>query len=453
MLPVVPKHVEINGKTDGCSRGHSGLCFLLLIILCAAFNPRRCHAQRTLCDDGFGDFSFKLQTGVEVTVGAAKNQGFASHSCDALLRWGTKTLYAAQGATQVDIDVLGADLGLGAPVVAFQVKRSALTSLMTYEIYSLKKPPRLLKTITGGDAYDAQDYSLNGENAIWTDDAAAADGFDGLPLFSYDFPPTVILRFEKGQLIDVSSEHQQYYDRQIAKVEAQLNAAALNKFKNSDGKLSSTSINLEDQHTLIRTKVKVLEIVWAYLYSGREQQAWSELEQMWPAADLTRIRGAIQFAYAGGILRQVDEVEKTGQHPRKRRHALVYDMTTREREVVSETAMYGLPMGGQIPEKTNATSSSDSEDRLANKVEPVPIYLGITFPQGETPARSQSRIYLNLVIDEAGKVRSAKLANKADAGPIGDTLIRASANWNFIPGTRAGRAVACRIRLGVSPNQ
>lgn len=394
---------------------------LLVVLLCAAITPARCQAQHTLCDDGFGNFSSDFQR-VTVAVGALRSSGFANRACDATLRWGKNTLYAARGVPQVDIDAMGADLGLGTPVVAFEVKQSALTRLMTYEIYSLKTPPRLLKTITGGDGYDAQDYSLDGRVAVWTDDAAAVDDFEDLPLSSFDFPPTVVLRFEKGRLIDVSSEYQGYYDRQIAEVEARLSAPELNEFKTSDGKLSSTMMDLDNLHTLLRTKIKVLEIVWAYLYSGRDQQAWSELAKMWPHADLERIRGAIQKAYAGGILRQVDEVEKPGPHPRKRRRALVFDLTT------------------------------GSHDGSA-AVKPIPIYLDVTFPNGETPTLSQSRIYLDLVIDEAGKVRSAKLANKSDAGPVGDALIRASANWIFIPGFWAGHTVACRELLGVSPYQ
>jgi hypothetical protein len=407
---------------------------LLTMFLCAAFSPAPSQAQHTICDDGFGAFTSDFQTGVTVSVSAAKSRGFANRACNAALRWGTNTVYAARGASQIDIDVIGADLGLGTPVVAFQVKKSALTRLMTYEIYSLKKPPELLKTITGGDSYDAQDYSLDGRVAIWTDDAAAVDGFENLPLSSIDFPPTVVLRFEKGRLIDVGSEYQSYYDQQISEVKAGLSADALGEFKKSDGKLSNSVVDLENLHHLLRTKIKVLEIVWAYLYCGREQQAWDNLAQMWPAADLSRIRSAIEDARARGILRQVDEVEKPGPHPRKRRHAMVYDMTTQVRGGREEDAF------------------GDANAFIKN-VKPIPIYLGIQFPKGEIPAISQSRLYLDLVIDEAGKVRSAKLANQSDAGPVGDTLIHASANWNFIPGFRDGRIVASRIELGVSPYQ
>jgi hypothetical protein len=63
----------------------------------------------------------------------------------------------------------------------------------------------------------------------------------------------------------------------------------LSDFKNSDGQLSTLSPpKMEELHRLRMTKIKVLEIVWCYLYSGREQDAWRALADMWPAADFDR---------------------------------------------------------------------------------------------------------------------------------------------------------------------
>ena len=46
-------------------------------------------------------------------------------------------------------------------------------------------------------------------------------------------------------------------------------------------------------------KIQVLEVVWAYLYSGREQEAWRALADMWPNGDVERIRSEIIAARAG----------------------------------------------------------------------------------------------------------------------------------------------------------
>lgn len=411
-------------------------------------------AERILCRGGFGYFSSGFQTGVTVTVRATKHGGFAAHTCDATLRWSDGKLPAVQGAYQVDIDVLGADLGLGGPVVAFQSKKSDIDKLMTYQIYSLKKPPRLLRTITGGDYYNAQDYDLENRIAIWTDDAGAADGFENLPLSSFDFPPTVVLQFEKKRLIVVSAEYQPFYDHLIEKIRAQLTPAALAEFRKSDGKLSSvSSLPLGNMHTLLRTKIEVLEMVWAYLYSGREQEAWNELAKMWPSADLDRIRGVIQKAQAHGIIRQTDGIAAPSRHSHRKRHAMIYDMTTRERQVTDVSTMSTI--SGQIPTMQEAKNlpGVGEPNAFIEEIMPKPIYLASPEPNDKSLALPETRIYLKLVIDAAGKVQKAQLVNKTDSGPIGDTLIRASKQWNFIPGFRAGRPVPTQILFGVSPEQ
>ena len=65
---------------------------------------------------------------------------------------------------------------------------------------------------------------------------------------------------------------------------------------------------MEELEGLLNTKIKVLEIVWSYLYSGRQQEAWHELQDMWPASDFERIRAAILDARARGIRAEVDGV-------------------------------------------------------------------------------------------------------------------------------------------------
>src|SRR5208282_1577683 len=100
-----------------------------------------------------------------------------------------------------------------------------------------------------------------------------------------------------------------HFDHQIADVRAHLDSQVLTDFKNSDGQLPATSpLPLEQLHRLRIAKIKVLEIVWAYLYSGREQDAWRALAEMWPAADLDRIRASVLNARTHGVLAQVDGV-------------------------------------------------------------------------------------------------------------------------------------------------
>ena len=323
---------------------------------------------------------------------------------------------------------------------------------MTYQIYSLQEPPRLLRTLTGGDFFDAQDMNLEGRNEIWTDDAGAVDDFEDLPLSSFDFLPTVVLAFEKRKLTDVSSEFQPYYDRQIAQVKSQLDARSLTEFKNTDGERSSIPPQLlAELHEILRTKIAVLEIVWAYLYSGREQQAWNALAKMWPPADITRIRDAIENARTHGILREVDEVSNPDLTVRWKRHAMIF---TAPDEPNKNLDAFGNTISSAIQKAviTNADEVAEDPGSRAGS-RPEAIYLDVQVRDKSQLEVPHSEILLNLVIDAAGKVQSANLVNKADRGPIGDNVISSSASWNFIPAFSAGRPVACRIQMGVSPEQ
>lgn len=452
MLPLVSG--QLAGRATHAMRWLKFDPRLLLIpaFLCASSALCSSQVRRNVCAEGKGHFSAGFPTGITVTVGPSRNGGFSHHTCDAKLQWGEDTLPVAQGALLVDIDVMGADLGLRTPVIAFQIKESDHDKQSTYVVYSLQESPRLLRTISGGDNYSAEDVDLEGRNAIWTNDAAVIDGFENIPRSSYDFAPTVVLRFEHERLIDSGSEFQSHYDRQIAELRSQIDAEALSEFKNSDGKLApNASAPIENLHRLQKAKIKVLEIVWSYLYSDREQQAWKALAEMWPPADLNRIRTAIEGARSRGVLRQVDEASNPGAGAHRKRHAIIYDMVTRSTKTAEDAT------GSRIPvpvDKTGTPPASMGEPTQTTvDVGPKAIYLGIPVANGESLPARNTKVYLNLLIDAAGKVRSAQLENSVDKGPIGDAQLRASSAWNFVPAFKAGHAVACRIRLGVSPAQ
>jgi len=110
-----------------------------------------------VCSAGFGSFHSNSTTGVAVSVGALKETGIARRACQAKLRWDNQELLLVPEAWQVDVDLMNVDLGFGSPVAALQIKESEVDPLMTYEIYSLSKPPRKLRTITGGDFFRAED--------------------------------------------------------------------------------------------------------------------------------------------------------------------------------------------------------------------------------------------------------------------------------------------------------
>ncbi len=356
-------------------------------------------------------------------VGAARNGELALRACAAKLTWEKQELVIATGVAQLDLDAFGADLGDGVPVAAFQAKKSDDECCMEYEVYSLEKPPRLLRTITGGDFFSASDVDLDGRVEIWTNDGIGVDGFESLSLSELDFPPTVVFRLTRGQLRDVSAEFQSYFDDEIAKIRGGTHPQELADFKASDGKLPAvaTPANAEQLHRLRTAKIKVLEIVWAYLYSGREQEAWHSLAEMWPAADVERIRAALVNARSRGIHSQADGAS-TSPAPGRKKHAQIFDAVNKS-----------------------------GPDRELEVVPPSPILLRrppAPEIQEQGPA---SEMFLDLVIDAAGKVRSAEPAAKMKG--VDPDLINAALNWKFIPAFKDRQPVASRLRLGVSSRQ
>jgi hypothetical protein len=328
------------------------------------------------------------------------------------------------------------DLGFRAPVVALQIKQTDVDPLMRYEIYSLAKPPRKLRTITGGDFFRAGDTNLDGQVEIWTHDASAANGFEGIPLSGFDFPPAIALRFEHQRLIDVSSEFSSHFDSQIATVRAQLDPNDLNRFKNSDGKLSSVSrLSWNELHGLMSTRIKVLEIVWSYLYSGREQEAWHALADMWPASDFDRIRTSILDARARGIRREVDGVSSGSTPARRKKRVMIYAGVT---EIVRVNTLVVDDQG--VPDKMKIFEAD---------TQPRPIFLRRPPPPDDVPAASLNKeVVVDMVIDSAGKVWSIKTVGEPDKD-----LIDASAEWKFVPALKDGHPVASYLRLGVRPFQ
>jgi hypothetical protein len=397
----------------------------LLWLFWAASSTCQAQANSVLCRGGDGGFDAEFRTGIKVHVGAARNEELATRAGAARLSWEKQELVVATGVSQLDIDAFGVDLGDGIPVAAFQIRKSRTDCCMEYGIYSLEKPPRLLGTITGGDFFSASDTRLDGSVEIWTHDAAAVKGFDNLALSELAFPPTVVFRFAHGRLLDVSAEFQSYFDDEIAGIRAGTSSQDLEDFKLSDGRLTAglSPSTAERLHGLRIVKIKVLEIVWAYLYSGREQDAWRSLAEMWPPEDLDRIRVEIVNVRARGIHSQADGTS-AGPARGKKKHAQIFDAAT-----------------------------GSGSGRKLGVIPPRAILLELLPPGSaiQQPEPPESKLLLDLVVDACGKVRSADPAGKVQG--VDPDQIRLALTWKFIPAFKDGRAVASRLRITVSPKQ
>jgi hypothetical protein len=323
---------------------------------------------------------------------------------------------------------MGADLGFGVPIVAFQIKATEADPTIKYEIYSLDKPAKLLRTISGQGYFSAADTRLDGTIEIWTTDAVAVNGFDNLPRSAFDTPPTVVLRFEDEKLTDVSSEFREYYDQQIDALRSQLDPEQLSDFKASDGRLSGEPLSPNGRPTgLLATKVKVLEIVWAYLYSERDQEAWHALDQMWPSSDADRVRTAIANARERGLCSQVDAVS----------HLTAPRTPSNSSAIYKETISFGFGILGI------------QDARLADT---VPRQILLRIPSPRNPQQWDEVKHLELVIDDAGKVRSARMVGMKDSRLRDDPSkkwIEAAAGWKYIPAFKDGhpKASHCRGRV------
>lgn len=407
----------------------SAAALALFLLSCLTARPSSAQGRDVLCRGGDGEFQAEFLTGVKLRVGPARKEGLAMRACEAALSWNDQSRIVATGAAELDIDAFGVDLGVGAPVVTLQVKKSKADCCMEYEIYTLRAPSALLRRITGGGFFGAADTDLDGRVEIWTDDAAAVDGLENLRARDLDFAPPVVLRFARGRLLDVSAEFKSYFDQKIANVQAKLDSQDLADFKTSDGKLGAASAVPAARLIQLRTvRMRVLEIVWAYLYSGREQEAWHSLAEMWPTADFERIRSALMNARSHGIRAQVDGVS-TPVRPSRESHAKIFDDTT-----------FVAPTPGLTPKDVSLQPPITPPRAILMERPPPVTALEIGLAQTESE--------LVLVIDSAGKVRSVEEVGSFQS--MDEGLLKSSVNWKFIPAFNAGQPVASKILLGVS---
>ena len=386
--------------------------FVLLFV----FLPNACLAQvhDVLCNAGNSSFEASFRTGVTVSIGPQKGKEFSTRACQGTLSWGKQKLVVASGVPLLDLDMFGVDLGSGTSVAAFTTAKAADKCCMTYQIYSLNEPPQSIRTITGGGFFEAADTDLDGNVEIWTDDSGAVDGFEGFTSGEIDFVPTYVLRLDHNRLLDASSEFKAFFDDVIKSVHSKTKPESLSDFKASDGRLQvspdSSAQELVRLQRMRAVKIQVLEVVWAYLYSGREKEAWQSLSEMWPASDVERIRGEILKARSRGIHAQLDGVTK------------------------AKLIKHGKPIFNQS-EVTPAKA----------------ILMRVYPPDSQDASVGHKEVHVELVIDSAGKVRSVKPAGETK---LLEQYVQVSASrWKFIPAFKNDRSVAMRLHTAISPLQ
>lgn len=202
-----------------------------------------------------------------------------------------KITIAYEWALSID-PISGTDLnGDGKPEIVLSGYSGGLHCCYAYEVVSLNGTPKVLHTFSNPVPIKFE------KQADGTVLIRASDG-----VFDYFMVPHVeavipqlVLKPEGNNLIDVSAQYPALYDKEIEQTRSSLTPGELEKFRNSNyhDKLFT------DQFPTVR---KVLTIVLDYVYSGREEKAWQTLDELWPAADESRVKSLITERRRRGML-------------------------------------------------------------------------------------------------------------------------------------------------------
>jgi hypothetical protein len=207
--------------------------------------------------------------------------------------------------TTFDIALSERDVnGDGIPELVLEGFSGGLHCCWTYYVISLgPKPSLLLKFENDREASFLEDEKGRGFY-ISTEDGEF-DYFDGLCHACTPFP-LVFLKIDGKRVVDISPECADAYDDIVKESREALSAQDLAEV------VAMTTNPSESRAAGVRNAVRrMLEIVLAYLYSGRESRARQELQTMWPQFDQDRMWNLIQKQRREGILRYVDRAPAT----------------------------------------------------------------------------------------------------------------------------------------------
>jgi hypothetical protein len=213
--------------------------------------------------------------------------------CRAVLtsRFGRHITIAYEWALSLD-PISGTDLnGDGKPELVLSGYSGGLHCCFVYEIVSLGSTPRVLHTFQNLTPIR---FEKQPDGTVLI---RAADGvFDYFLLPHADAViPQLVLKPQGNNLVDVSAQYPDLYDREIAQARQQISTEEIEKFRKSN-------FHARLYTDEIPTVRKVLTIVLDYVYSGREEMAWQTLDEMWPPADVSRVKSLINERRHRGML-------------------------------------------------------------------------------------------------------------------------------------------------------
>ena len=226
-----------------------------------------------------------------------------------LLSSGT-AVYEAYGAEAAMNPISGKDVdGDGSPDVVLE---TVSADAFHYAVVSLADPPGLVRELVVSVPLNFEDLDGDGRVEIWARDYAFRD-FDGLPA-AVSPSPRIIFRLKGATLVHVSQAFWSEYEREIAEARGTISKDTLDTFMavavQGDESKKPKELGPEEQRKVTELKGTVLDIILAYLYGGRGQEAWKALDEMWPATDKPRMRQMILKARSSGILAEINRPHK-----------------------------------------------------------------------------------------------------------------------------------------------
>ena len=155
-----------------------------------------------------------------------------------------------------------------------------------------EEPAKLLKTVENCPGPGVTDVAHDGPVIVMDDTTFWTEDEKFVPFMCHICAPrpTVYFRFGDGKLRNVSGEFVSAYDGEISETRAQLKSSNVKALLGTHDLQQVDAISRDETNRLGDTPRLVLQIVVDYLYSGREQQAWRMLREMWPAWDEARMR-------------------------------------------------------------------------------------------------------------------------------------------------------------------
>ena len=193
--------------------------------------------------------------------------------------------------------ISGSDVnGDGKPELVIEGYSGGDRCCLTYSVISLSNPPRVLRKI---ETLSPLTFDRLADGKLVIRGADTTFDYFIVP-HSVAVIPQVLFRLDGDRLIDAGSQFTEQYDQKIAEARGKLTPEDLEKFRQAhyNDKMFTDQIS---------TVQNILTIVLNYLYSGREEQAWKALQDLWPASDQSRIKALILERRNRGLISQLKD--------------------------------------------------------------------------------------------------------------------------------------------------